>query len=1126
MENHSSASSYLPWQTPGLKMKPPNRRLPLMERTAATASTSRESQESPLPTTAGTSTGGSNDSYIWRTRSLDDGRSSCRKSTHNHSPEERRQEEQEPPQHTPSAALHSSFDAALLDNDFHSIFRVAKRRASASAATLGSALKQQQQQQQPPPELTPHSSCGRKHLRQQATVHSNRLFHNCNDNTELADDEEDELACPGTVRKLARHNSNESIKSKGTPVRHFSISHQNWRTNTTISTNNTSSKQPASWKPPLLHKFPLTPTAPSTATTLPTTQPDETTEPFRFTSFPASLPRVHPRDVPDSVRKRMMFPPPSNQQVNHSREEDGTQNTSISSLSTHGEDDARMQLPPVHTRLFLEEEQYAYSDDDDDDEEEEDGAAAAGRTRLNFNMMLSSPTNSSKNNNNNKEESPFKDLGEAAEKDVLKMPLDETEEPTAPTDLSRPYEQRHVHSFPSTMSSHSPLRNLSGYYEDTSTTGLPGGSVQRNCLANGFPQGGPQQHHHHNSSGSTLPSTPEEVQMHFQFDAVGCSPIPGIPEEEELVRTRPAPRKVSRLPPKPHAAATKEMPPPKSGEEDRLSFSSTAESVASSKRRFRPMPDMSAFEMDAGSKQSGGDDTVSSPCSPKQRQPLCPPTPVRTPVWAQPCIGVEEDDEDLAVQTGGERPCLLQKHHRSNSLIMTRVLATCSPQTMEPDYNHHPEDDDDANKNQSDSAMMDQDMELNESSVAAVPQHPEAPPAIRRSVREMGSIVSFETDFEVHGILGKGAFADVYKVRSKFDGKLYAVKRNRRHFRGKRDRELALAEVRSMQRLQQHANSPQEQEKIIKSLHYLLFFYRAWQEDGHFFCQTELCCRDTCRELMDCMSIHWAHTKNKYPSLQRHLPTPVGVVAGGPFDVGGRLIPNMTVWKICHDICAGLSHIHSRGIVHNDIKPSNIFFVAHHKLGSLCKIGDLGMAAEIGTSEDGQEGDQMYMPPELLNSAVKQTSADIFSLGLTLYEMAAGLGFDLPKQGPRWHELRNGSHLPELPPSRDPALSGLIQQMISPTSAQRPVADTILKHDKVSLAGRSCDEFLRDYIHDIEEFDRKVTRGSFSTDNAAEDQTPRAGTGANAIPCRARVCSPTLAFSTAAPNIMFTPEAT
>lgn len=537
------------------------------------------------------------------------------------------------------------------------------------------------------------------------------------------------------------------------------------------------------------------------------------------------------------------------------------------------------------------------------------------------------------------------------------------------------------------------------------------------------------------------------------------------------------------------------------------------------------MPDMSAFEMDSGSRITAGHDrstddmsgTIMSAPSPKLH---CPPTPVRTPAWAH------ENEISSKAEVGG--PLVF---HRSNSLTMTRVLATCTDTTF-PSMEGAAASDPNSSGSNNTEASMDQEMDMGPPSSDAPskePEHPEAPPRIRRaqSVGEMGSISSFATDFETLGMLGKGAFADVYKVRSKLDNNLYAVKRNRRHFRGKRDRDIALTEVRSMQRLQQQSIQHQEeqQQETNQSLPYLLFFYRAWQEDGHFFCQTELCCRDTCTEMMDSLSIEWNLARNRYPSLLRNLPAPEGIVAGSPFDVSGRLVPDMTVWKICHDICAGLSHIHARGLVHNDIKPSNIFFVGHSQLGSLCKIGDFGMAAEIGTSEDGQEGDQKFMAPELLDTEVKLASADVFSLGLTLYEIAAGFGFDLPKQGPRWHELRSGNHTPDLPSVRDTAIGKLIQQMITPSQDRRPVAEDIWKHEKVRFAGSTCDEFLRDYIKDIDEFDRQEDERRAAVDNISDDQTPRNGSNAAGASCRVRVCSPTLgSFSTTSHN-PFSPEA-
>jgi len=339
----------------------------------------------------------------------------------------------------------------------------------------------------------------------------------------------------------------------------------------------------------------------------------------------------------------------------------------------------------------------------------------------------------------------------------------------------------------------------------------------------------------------------------------------------------------------------------------------------------------------------------------------------------------------------------------------------------------------------------------------------------------IGNQISFSADYENLGQLGSGAFADVYKVRWKADGKLYAVKRNRRQFRGKRDRDRALEEVRVMQGLQATSAALQNGEKSFsKSTYcYLLLFIRAWQEDGYFFCQTELCSRHTCRQLMESLSRDWKFAKIAYPSVARNLPCPTGISPGGA-DAFGRLVPEPTIWKICHDVCAGLSHIHANGLVHQDVKPSNIFFLSHDRFGVVCKIGDFGMAGQIGVTEDGQEGDTAYMAPELLSTSPRHASADIFSLGLTIYELAcARVGWRLPNNGQRWHDLRNGDQTPGLPPERGNELSKLIRRMINPDADGRPSAADILEGvHLVRKAETTVDQFLTDYVKDVDEFDK------------------------------------------------------
>lgn len=524
------------------------------------------------------------------------------------------------------------------------------------------------------------------------------------------------------------------------------------------------------------------------------------------------------------------------------------------------------------------------------------------------------------------------------------------------------------------------------------------------------------------------------------------------------------------------------------------------------------MPDMNAFDGNNNDTSRSSSSTRSGDDGPPSPKLLCPPTPFRIhPIF----------------RAGGG-----QKLARSNSLIATKVLATCSPQILDGRASLENSVLEEV-KSDSLSASADGDADgsntsgltMNHSGSNAMDwlHHARSPSVQGLDVRDekavaaegVGPVVSMASTFEVISTLGSGTFADVYKVKSRVDGRLYAIKRNRRQFRGKRDREAALTEVRSMQRLQSQVASfsKESNEKANYSL-YLLFFFQAWQEDGHFFCQTELCCRDTCREMIDALRSRWNLAKTLYPSLRR-LPAPDDVTAGSACYVEGRLLPESVIWKVCHDITAGLSFIHSRGVglAHNDIKPSNIFFVKNTRFGALCKIGDFGMARSIGSSEDGQEGDQKYMALEMLESGTSFPTADIFSLGLTLYEMASNLNFTVPSDGNRWHELRSGQHTLEFPADRSAELAQLIRVMIDPDREKRPSADTILSIGSVSVAGRARNNFLRDYIHDVEECEKREEE---RVDCRQDEQTPQ-----NAP---RPLCSPPAKIP-APPLMLYSPEA-
>jgi serine/threonine protein kinase len=93
------------------------------------------------------------------------------------------------------------------------------------------------------------------------------------------------------------------------------------------------------------------------------------------------------------------------------------------------------------------------------------------------------------------------------------------------------------------------------------------------------------------------------------------------------------------------------------------------------------------------------------------------------------------------------------------------------------------------------------------------------------------------------------------------------------------------------------------------------------------------------------------------------------------------------VREISSQIVLGLRALHDLNIVHRDLKPANIFFDKNF----VPKLGDLGSSRIIGDSPlENMVGTYVYMAPEVLREKAQDVSADIWSLGCVVYEMASG----------------------------------------------------------------------------------------------------------------------------------------
>jgi len=131
----------------------------------------------------------------------------------------------------------------------------------------------------------------------------------------------------------------------------------------------------------------------------------------------------------------------------------------------------------------------------------------------------------------------------------------------------------------------------------------------------------------------------------------------------------------------------------------------------------------------------------------------------------------------------------------------------------------------------------------------------------------------------------------------------------------------------------------------------------------------------------------------------------------------GRL-SDRDVVQIGIALCDALSHAHAQGVIHRDVKPSNVLVPRRPTSpAGLARLTDFGVARVLGGDSLTMTGDVIgtaaYMAPEQAQGLPAGASADLFSLALVLYEGLTGVNPVRNGAGSA-HGRRLGMHLPPL----------------------------------------------------------------------------------------------------------------
>ncbi|KAJ6255307.1 membrane-associated tyrosine- and threonine-specific cdc2-inhibitory kinase [Anaeramoeba flamelloides] len=112
-------------------------------------------------------------------------------------------------------------------------------------------------------------------------------------------------------------------------------------------------------------------------------------------------------------------------------------------------------------------------------------------------------------------------------------------------------------------------------------------------------------------------------------------------------------------------------------------------------------------------------------------------------------------------------------------------------------------------------------------------------------------------------------------------------------------------------------------------------------------------------------------------------------------------IQTSKIYEILTDILLGIELLHSNGLIHMDIKPENILITKGFHI--LC---DFGCMVKLNDKYK-IEGDSRFLAPEIFQeSKLAKTEFDMYSIGATIYQLAAG-DLDLPTEGEYYNTLRN-----------------------------------------------------------------------------------------------------------------------
>uniref|UniRef100_A0A1A7WL34 Eukaryotic translation initiation factor 2-alpha kinase 1 n=1 Tax=Iconisemion striatum TaxID=60296 RepID=A0A1A7WL34_9TELE len=176
-------------------------------------------------------------------------------------------------------------------------------------------------------------------------------------------------------------------------------------------------------------------------------------------------------------------------------------------------------------------------------------------------------------------------------------------------------------------------------------------------------------------------------------------------------------------------------------------------------------------------------------------------------------------------------------------------------------------------------------------------------------------------------------------------------------------------------------------------------------------------------------------------------------ISGTPYDG----VDTEHTLSLLRNILEGVEYIHSRGIMHRDLKPRNIFLHGHD---CHVRIGDFGLACrdiifddhrrttshgDAGSDHTSGVGTFVYAAPEQLKGSHYDSKSDMYSIGVLLFELFQPFGTEMERVQ-TLRDLRDGK-IPDLFSHKWPVLAKYIMKLTRKEPSARPTAKRLLESE-------------------------------------------------------------------------------